>query len=1059
MTAQTDRRIDPQRITGYLHTAVVSLVEALEEAPQSQALSLPILPESERRQVIELFNATETAYPQDRLIHELFEEQVERTPAAVAVMYEDQSLTYAELNAKANQLASYLREQGVTAGQLIPILMPRSLQMLIGQLAVLKIGAAYVPIDPEFPVERQAFMLRDCAARWALVAQEPGAALEHPRLQWIDCTAAGEQIGQAAEENPGVRLERPAVAYVMYTSGSTGEPKGVMVPHHAVNRLVINNGYTQIEPSDCVAHGSNPAFDASTFEIWGALLNGARVAIIPPAVVLDGQSFAQTLQRHRVTVLWLTAGLFTQSVQSLSEVFGQLRYLLVGGDVVNPEAVREVLRGSRPRHLLNGYGPTEGTTFSATYEIETVKEDGAGIPIGRPIANTRIYILDARLNPVPIGVPGELYIAGAGVALGYLQRDELTVERFLRDPFSTDPSAEDSLADRSVVADRAQGRMYKTGDLGRWRADGAIEYLGRNDHQVKIRGFRVELGEIEAQLLRHGQIQEAVVIAREDVPGEKRLVAYVVAGEAAATSPAVSVERLRESLKPVLPDYMVPSAMVLLESLPLTANGKLDRRALPAPEQGAYGSRAYEAPRGEIEEILSGIWQELLRVERVGRSDNFFELGGHSLLIVQMLERLRRVGLSAQVRGVFESATLADLAATLTQGVMGEVEVPPNLIPAGCERITPQMLPLVQLEGQHIERIVQAVPGGAANIQDIYPLSSLQEGILFHHLLNPEGADVYARVMLFSLTSQEHLTRLLRALQAVIDRHDILRTAVLWEQLPQMVQVVYRQASLPVEEIALQPQRPAQEQLEELMQGRLERLDLRQAPLMRVHVAADPHSQQWYALLQTHHLVCDNGSLEILSGEAMAFIEERAQALPAPVPYRNHVAQTLGQLRSEETEAFFRSRLGDVEEPTAPFGLLDVQGDGSQAELVYQTLPDTLARRVRLQARRLGVSVATVFHAAWALVLAHTSAREDVVFGSVLLGRLQSSAGAQRILGMFINTLPLRLRLQQVSARELVEQTQRELIELLVHEQASLAVAQRCSGIAGSTGLFSALLN
>ena len=309
------------------------------------------------------------------------------------------------------------------------------------------------------------------------------------------------------------------------------------------------------------------------------------------------------------------------------------------------------------------------------------------------------------------------------------------------------------------------------------------------------------------------------------------------------------------------------------------------------------------------------------------------------------------------------------------------------------------------------------------------------------------------------MASQERLQRLLQALQAVINRHDILRTAVLWEQLPRAVQVVRRQASLPVEEVVLQPDRPALEQLEERMQPQWQRLDLRQAPLMRVQIAADPHSEQWYALLQTHHLVIDNGSLDILFAEVMACIEDREQSLPAPVPYRNHVAQTLGQARTEETEAFFRGKLGDVEEPTAPFGLLDVQGDGSQAESAHQTLPDTLARRIRLQARRLGVSAATVFHAAWGLVLAHTSAGEDVVFGSVLLGRLQSSAGAQRILGMFINTLPLRLRLQQVSARELVEQTQRELIELLVHEQASLAVAQRCSGIAGSSPLFSALLN
>jgi amino acid adenylation domain-containing protein len=1078
---QTDRRIEPRRMLGFVCTALQSLIQALEEAPQTAALTLPILPEAERHRVIELFNRTQAAYPQEQLIHELFEEQVERTPHAVAVIYEDQSLTYAELNAHANQLAHYLIQQGVPSGQLIPILMPRSLQMLIAQLAVLKCGGAYVPVDPEFPVERQAFMLRDCGAQWVLATQERCEQLARESVQWVDCATAAQAIEKVSKANGRLKLARPAVAYVMYTSGSTGVPKGVMVPHHAVSRLVINNGYTQIEPSDCFAHCSNPAFDASTFEIWGALLNGARLAIIPQRVVLETERFAKVLKQQRVSILFQTTALFNQRVFTAPETFAQLKYLLFGGEVCDPRAVRKVLQRGAPRHLLHVYGPTETTTFATWYPIVAVATEAKSVPIGRPIANTQVYILDTHLKPVPIGVAGEIHIGGPGLALGYLNRAELTAGRFIQDPFHHD----------------SQARLYKTGDLGKWCPDGTIEYLGRNDQQVKIRGFRIELGEIEAQLMRHESIKETVVTvwqgarhasqeegwedgpwadrerathvhrdepwaddehamrAQRDVSKEKRLVAYVVLHVAAASP---SVESLRAHLLVVLPEYMIPSAFVMMENLPLTANGKLDRKALPAPEAGAYLSRQYQAPRGEVEELLAGIWRELLHVERAGRHDNFFELGGHSLLIVQMLERLRRAGLSAPIQRVFASPTLAQLAAELTQKVV-DLEVPPNLIPPGCEQLVPGMLSLVRLEGEHIERIVRAVPGGAANIQDIYPLAALQEGILFHHLLHPEGADVYARVILFSLSSQERVQRLLRALQAVTDRHDILRTAMLWEQLPCAVQVVYRRASLPVEEITLQPERSVLEQLEDRMQPQRQRLDLRQAPLMRVQIAADPHSAQWYALLQTHHLVCDNGSLGILFGEVMACMEDREQSLPAPLPYRNHVAQTLGRVRTEEAEAFFRSKLGDVDEPTAPFGLMDVQGDGSQTDVAHQALPNALSGRIRLRARRLGVSVATVFHAAWALVLAHTSAREDVVFGSVLLGRLQSNAGAQRILGMFINTLPLRLRLQKISARELVEQTQRELIELLVHEQASLAMAQRCSGIAGSTALFSALLN
>ena len=1038
---ETDRRIDPHRLTGYVCRGLQSLVEALERAPQTPVLRLSILPEAEQRQVIEEFNATQVAYPQERLVHELFESQVARTPAAVAVVYEGHSLSYAQLNSRANQLAHYLAEQGVRPGEYVPILMERSLLMLIAQLAVLKCGGAYVPVDPGLPVERQSFLMRDCGAPRALCEQGRGEGFELGGVQWIDCEARAEAIAECSGENLRLQIEQPIAAYVMYTSGSTGVPKGVIIPHRAINRLVINNGYAQIGSDDCIAHCSNPAFDASTFEIWGALLNGARVLIVPHAVVLESDRLARLLKQQHVTVLWLTAGLFRQYASALATALGQLRYLLVGGDVVEPESVRRLMDNDPPQRLLNGYGPTECTTFSATFRIDAIAADARSIPIGRPISNTQIYVLDGQLQPVPIGVSGELYVGGAGVAIGYLGRAGLTAERFVADPYCGGRG----------------GRMYRTGDLGRWRTDGTIEYLGRNDHQVKIRGFRIELGEIEAQLMRQGQVKEVVVIAREDEPGEKRLVAYVVPRDRSQPG-LVSAEGLREQLKPVLPEYMVPSAFVVLESLPLTANGKLDRRALPAPEQGAYVSREYEAPQGEVEEILAGIWQGLLRVERVGRQDNFFELGGHSLLIVQMLERLRRVGLTAEVRRVFESPTLADLSSALSHGAVGEFEVPANRIQRGCEVITPQMLPLVELEVEHIERIVELVPGGAANVQDIYPLAPLQEGILFHHLLDKQG-DTYIVVTLLATSSRERLEDLIGAFQAVIDRHDILRTAVLWERLPRPVQVVYRQAHLPVEELALDPGQDVLEQLQERMRPERQRLDLRQAPLMRLQVAADPCNRHWYALLQMHHVTCDHMTLEIIVSDVVAHLGNGARPLLDSLPYRNHVAQALAHAQKHDAEGFFREKLGGIDEPTAPFGLLDVQGDGSQVVEAREELERALSQRIRVQARRLGVSAATLFHAVWALVVGCTSAREEVVFGSVLLGRLQGSAGAQRTLGMFINTLPLRLRLREVTARELVEQTQRELIELLGHEQASLAVAQRCSEVAGSVPLFSTLLN
>jgi amino acid adenylation domain-containing protein/FkbH-like protein len=1057
-----------ERWVGLFKTVLTQMLRA----PEEQVGRLALISEAERRHLIEICNDTRAAYPHDQSVQQLFEEQARRSPGAVAVVHGDEVLTYGSLNARANQLARYLIERGMQIGERVPVLMPRGAQIVIAQLAVLKAGAVYVPLDLDMPVERKAFMIRDCGARRVLADHQRPVELDDLKLQWIDCREAAGIIEGCCAENLTLSLLPHHPAYVMYTSGSTGVPKGVCVPHQAINRLVINNGYAQIEATDCIANCSNPAFDASTFEIWGALLNGARLRVINQPVLLEPERFAAALVNGAVTTLFLTTALFNRYAAVIPEALASLKYLLFGGEVSDPRIVRRLLQVGRPEHLLHVYGPTESTTFATSFQVEAVDEGRTNLPIGRPIANTQVYILDSHHQPVPMGVAGEIYIGGAGVALGYVNRPELTAERFLSDPFTSDP----------------QARMYRTGDLGRWRSDGQIEFLGRSDGQVKIRGFRIELGEIESHLARHPGVHVAVVVVREDVPGEKRLVAYIKGVSAAAAS----AEELRAHLQAVLPPYMLPSAFVMLEQLPLTANGKLDRRALLAPPLEAYVRHEYATPQGEVEQVLAQIWQELLGVQRVGRQDNFFELGGHSLLIVQMLERLRQVGLSAPVRRVFESPHLSDLAGAVLQGEKESWEAPPNLIPVDCEAITPQMLPLVELEMEHIERIVRRVPGGVGNIQDIYPLAPLQEGILFHHLLgtgsdgsrpaeaaplaavakrmqekglqtsanelDERASDTYVVPILLSVSSREQLDQLLTAFQGVIDRHDILRTAVLWEELPRAVQVVYRRASLPVEEITLDAEADVAEQLQEWMRLDRQRMDLRQAPLLRLRIAADPHGPKWYVRLQLHHIVGDNTAQEIVTSEVVAHLEGRSQLLPASMPYRRHVAQALAYARTHDAETFFGSKLAEIDEPTAPFGLLDVHGNGAEIEEAQEKVEAELTQRIRAQARRCAVSVATLFHAAWALVIAHTSGRDDVVFGTVLLGRLQGSAGAQRILGMFINTLPLRLRLRDITAQELVARTQSELAELLTHEQASLASAQRASGL-GSAPLFCTLLN
>ena len=432
------------------------------------------------------------------------------------------------------------------------------------------------------------------------------------------------------------------------------------------------------------------------------------------------------------------------------------------------------------------------------------------------------------------------------LARGYLNRPELTAERFIPDLFSDKPDA----------------RMYKTGDLGRWLADGNIEFLGRNDFQVKIRGFRIELGEIEAKLLEHAGLREAVVVAREDAGGDKRLVAYVVSN-AESGKTALSAEDLRAHLSGRLPEYMVPAAFVQMEALPLTPNGKLDRKALPSPDVEAYATQAYEAPEGEVETKVAAIWSELLQVEQVGRHDNFFELGGHSLLAVTLIERMRSCGLHADVRSIFTSPTLKGLAVA-AGGKDHGVTVPPNLIPEGCLALTPEMLTLLDLTPSEIERVVGAVPGGAANVQDIYPLSPLQEGILFHHLMASEG-DAYLLSSLFAFDTRERLDGFTGAMQAVVDRHDILRTAVLWEDLSEPVQVVWRKAQLSVEEVILETGRDAAEQLRERFDPRRYRIDVRQAPMLHLRIARDEGKDRWVLLfLLNHHLVDDYTTLKII---------------------------------------------------------------------------------------------------------------------------------------------------------------------------------------------------
>ncbi|MGJ0427606.1 amino acid adenylation domain-containing protein, partial [Methylobacter sp.] len=1026
------------RYLGYWQALLAGMV-----ADDSQAIArLPMLSEAERRQVLYGWNATDADYPRDRCVHELFEAQVRNNPDAVAVVFEDRRLTYAELNNRANQLAHYLHSLGVKPDDRVAICVERSLEMVVGLLGILKAGGAYVPLDPAYPADRQAYMLADATPKVLLTQERLKGILPQTEIHTIVLDSDWERIGEQPDTNPAPQslgLTPQHLAYVIYTSGSTGQPKGVMIEHQALVNYALGAAQVfELTRADTVLQQNSINFDLSVEEIFPALLSGATLA--PSERLFGMDSELRPTFVHLTAAHWHTlVAEWERSPERARAQLAGVRLLNVTGDALSPQKLQawEALCPDKQTKLVNTYGPTEATV-SCTAAYVKHNPEMASVTIGRPMANTRIYFLDAQGEPVPVGVAGELFVAGDGVGRGYLNRPELTTERFIQDPFSSDPNA----------------RLYKTGDLGRWLADGSIEFLGRNDFQVKVRGFRIELGEIEARLAGHPAVRETAVLAREDGSGGKRLVAYYT-GDADLT-----VDELRAHLAETLPEYMVPAAFVYLEALPLTANGKLDRKALPAPDGEAYAARGYEAPQGQTEQTLAAIWAELLKVEQVARHDNFFELGGHSLLAVTLIARMRQAGLNIDVRALFSAPTLAGLAALADSGSQAEqVVIPANRIPDGCTAITPDLLPLVALAQADIDRIIAAVPGGAANVQDIYPLAPLQEGILFHHLMESEG-DAYLMPVLMAFDTRERLDGFLAALQAAVARHDILRTAVAWEGLPEPVQIVWRQALLKVEEVAIDAEAgDAAEQLAARYDPRHYRLDVRVAPMINSFMAYDAKKKQWLLLLLAHHLTFDNTALDILLEEIQMHRLGKSDLLPAPLPFRNFVAQARLGMKPEAHEAFFRDMLGDIDEPTAPFGLLDVRGDGAGIEEARQDLGLDLARRLREQARVLGISAASLFHLAWAAVVSKTSGRDDVVFGTVLFGRLQGGEGAERGLGMFINTLPLRVQLAEGSVLEQVRDVQTRLADLLRHEHAPLSLAQRCSAVPAPAPLFSALLN
>jgi len=615
-----------------------ALLESIVADPEQRVSALSMLSEAEREQLLVGWNATQAEYP-ECCVQELFEAQAERTPDAVAVVGEAERLSYRDLDDRAERLADQLRAIGVRPDVLVGICLERSVDLVVGLLGILKAGGAYVPIDPNYPAERIEYMMEDSAMKLLLTQERLVGNLPQSRCRVVSLEqlTAERELHRSEVAQESARAEN--LAYVIYTSGSTGRPKGVEIQHKAlVNFLHSMRQRPGLTPQDVLLSVTTISFDIAGLELFLPLIVGACVVIASREVALDGRRLMEQLENCGATVMQATPATWRMLIDVGWSGRKDLK-ILCGGEALSGELASQLLE--RGASLWNLYGPTESTIWSTHYRVERV--DGA-VPIGRPIANTEIYILDRYLKPVPVGVPGELHIGGSGLARGYLNRAELTEKKFIRDPFSTEPSA----------------RLYKTGDLARYLSDGNIEYLGRLDHQVKIRGFRIELGEIESVLSQHQAVREAVVMVREDEPGDRRLVAYLVPKQ--DSIPTVS--KLRNLLKSKLPDYMMPSAFVELDAFPLTPNGKVDRKALPVPDHDrSQSEKEYVAPRTPVEEVVAGIWADVLKLDQVNVHDDFFDLGGHSLLATQVISRLRNsLKVDLPLRLLFEQPTVAGLA-------------------------------------------------------------------------------------------------------------------------------------------------------------------------------------------------------------------------------------------------------------------------------------------------------------------------------------------------------------------------------------------------------------
>jgi amino acid adenylation domain-containing protein len=1004
------------------------LLEGAVADPNRCISDLTVLSAAEQRLLLSAWNETRAEYPRDKCVHELFEAQVERRPDAVALVVEDEQLTYRELNRRANQLAAYLGKLGVEPETPVSFCLERSPEMVVAILGILKAGGTYVPLDPAYPKERLAFMLEDTRTPVIVAQQRLIERLPEHQARVVGIDSDWELIAEESGANRASGATADHLAYIMYTSGSTGRPKGIAIPHRAINRLVFNTNYIELTSEDRMALASNSAFDAATFELWGALLHGARLVGIKRDVALSPADLAAEIRGQGISAMFLTTALFNQIAREAPAAFGSVRSVLFGGEAVDLNLVKEVLKHNPPDRLLHVYGPTESTTFTTWYLVQELPEGAVTAPIGRPLANTQVYLLDESLQPAPVGVGGELYIGGDGLAWGYFKRPELTAEKFIPNPYSQEPGA----------------RLYRTGDLARYWPDGAVEFLGRLDQQVKIRGFRIELAEIEAVLVQHPTVREAAVLVREEVAGEKRLVAYIALEQSEGGGASTGVE-LRSYLRQKLPEYMTPSFFVELSALPLTPNGKVDRpnlHALPAPDSANLArlelAGAYVAPRTMVEETLAGIWSKVLGVNQVGIHDSFFDLGGHSLLATQAISRVREAfQLELPLRSLFEAPTVAGLAESVEATMRAA-------------------------QGLNAPPIVTVSRDGCL------PLSFAQQRLWFMDQLEP-GNPAYNIPSAIRLSGELNIEALERSLNEIIRRHESLRTTfVTAGGQPAQIIAPYSPRTLPLLDLRGLSETEREAQVGKLVAEEAVRpFDLSRGSLFRIYLLKLDETEH-IAVFSMHHIISDEWSLGVLAHELAALYAAFRQGQPSsltelPIQYADFAYWQREWLQGEALESqlgYWRERLGgnlpalqlpfDHPRPAAP--------RYSGATYSFALSPEVSAS-LRDLSREEGATLFMTLLAALQTLLHRITGQDDIVVGTDVANR--NRLATEGLIGFFVNHLVLRADLSgNPGFRKLLRQAREVTLGAYAHQDLpfdKLVSALRLERNSGQTPLFQVL--